>query len=123
MPSIPFVESINVPMSDADIEALPDIWGSLAFTADSNAPVTMGTRPWYEETGTASIFLMGRSGDGDNPVSAAAEEAYASWRAWINPTGNVWVRNASGPRPLSDAIVGNWLVLTVDLSYAFQHRP
>jgi hypothetical protein len=122
-PTLPFVETINVPISDVDMEALPDLWGSIAFEATSNGPVTMGASPWYVENGTTSILVFGRSASGDSPAAAAAEDAFNAWKDWITSTGDIWVTRAQGPRPFSDAIVGNWLVLTVDLAYSFQHRP
>lgn len=123
MPGVPYVETVNVPISDQDMEALPDLWGTFTFTADRNGPVTMGDRPWYEELGTASLMIFGRAGTGDEPASSAAEAAAVAWRSWLDTSGNIWVRSAAGPRPLAESTVGNWLVLTVDLAYSHQFRP
>lgn len=121
-PTLPYIETLNVPISDADAEALPEVWGSIAFSAERDSAITMGSRPWYEETGIASVMIFAKAGRGDLAAAAMAEQVKVAWSAWINPTSNVWVRETAGPRPYLDSSVGNWLVITVDLSYIYQRR-
>lgn len=121
-PTVPYLETINVPLSDDEIAQLPTLWGSLTFVAERDSYVTMGSTPWKEEIGTFSVVLFGGAGLGDADVSQAATAVRNAWEKWITADGSIWVREISGPRPVQESVAGNWLVLAMDMSYSYQRR-
>jgi hypothetical protein len=119
-PDIPFVETINdKPPHGAT--AVP-LWGTLIFDVIGRGAVTMGSRPWREETGTATIALMSYAGVGDDVVAQAASQAMLAWDEWISADGSIWIQSVEGPRPPDLEAVGDAFRLAVTLNYTYQTR-
>lgn len=120
VPAVPLFDTIN---KSADF-ATPDppVWATFSFTADQQSHLTMGSTPWIEEIGVASVFLSSESGETDNAVVAAAEEVRKFWQMWRSSDGNTWVSSVIGPRPPDPDAQGVTYALIVDLIYSHQYR-
>lgn len=121
MPTLPLFETINVALDPA-APTLPDVWASLVFNSTGTFAQTMGSRPWLEEQGLASITILSMFGAGDGPGVVAATEAVKAWTGWISPDRSVWVHAPGAPRAPEEATLGRWSILVVDLDYRYQHR-
>lgn len=120
VPGVPLVDTIN---QSADfLTPDPPIWATFAFTADQSVHTTMGSSPWLEESGIASVFLGGSSGDSDQDVATAAEEVKKFWQMWISQDKNTWITSINGPRPPDPDAQGITYSLVVDLVYIHQYR-
>lgn len=120
VPGVPLFDTIN---KSADFgTADPPIWATFAFAADQNAHVSMGSKPWMEETGVAAVFLSSESGDADTAAVEAAQKVIEFWRMWVSPDGSTWISSIVGPRPPDPDAQGVTYSLIVDLVYTHQYR-
>jgi hypothetical protein len=119
-PSLPFVETINTLVDPADTDV--PIWGTFVFDTVSRAPQTMGSQPWMEEQGTATVVLMGQAGVLDDDVAFIAGSVVTAWDGWIDDTKNLWIQSVDAPRPPDLEAVGDNYRLTVTLNYRYQTR-
>lgn len=120
VPNLPLIKTINQAADFATPD--PPIWATFAFAADQSSHTTMGSSPWIEEIGVASVFLGGESGDSDATIAQAAEEVKKFWQMWISPDGNTWVTTINGPRPPDPDAQGITYSLIVDLVYTHQYK-
>jgi hypothetical protein len=116
-PTLPYVETINT-LANPDAS----IWGTFIFEAIARDPQTMGSRPWIEEQGVASVMLLSYAGVGDNDVAAVAELVVRGWTDWINGTKDIWIQSVDPPRAPDTEAVGDIYRLMVNLNYRYQTR-
>lgn len=123
MPDVPFYETTNqaLPYGSSD-PALPALWGTLLFLGVSRRPLTMGLRPYYEETGTVRIVVLGESGVQDTDVSAAISAAARAWDGWMASSKDMWFSSVGAPQQLEPETRGDWFQMGVDCSYSLQER-
>lgn len=119
-PTLPYVETINELPDPASVEA--PIWATFLFESTGNETQTMGSRPWIEESGIATIAIMSRAGIGDDTIAAIATDVVRSWTMWINSTGDIWIQSVDPPRPPDLEAVGDIFRLAVTLNYRYQTR-
>lgn len=119
-PTIPYVETINQLVDPSETDG--PIWGSFSFEAQTRDAQTMGSQPWFEEQGIASILLISYSGVGDDEVAAAADLIVRGWSEWINSTQDIWIHSVDPPRPPDPEAIGDVYRLMVNLNYRYQTR-
>lgn len=119
-PLIPYVETINTAPDNPDVEV--PIWGTFVFDVISRGHITMGSAPWIEEVGTASIALMAYSGTGDDEIASMADVAVRGWEKWISTDGSIWIQSVAAPVPPDLEAVGDAYRLLVTLTYVYQIR-
>lgn len=122
LPNLRFVETINRALPVNPPLPLPDVWGTLGFTATSRRPVTMGADPWIVETGFVSFIVLARSGHGDTAGITACDEIIRAWSGWESPTGAAWFSTVGAPQQLEEQADGNWHMFTVAAPYEAQFR-
>jgi hypothetical protein len=120
VPTIPLFDTINEVPSNLEVE-IP-IWATFVFDVVNRGPITMGSNPWVEEVGTATVALMGESGVGDDAVAQAAQTVIDAWGAWISASKDLWVQSIDGPRPPDPEAVGDIFRLAVIFNYHYQTR-
>lgn len=119
-PNLPYVETLNVPPDRRHTEN--QIWGTFVFDAAVRSDQTMGSQPWIEEQGTATIVLMGLAGVKDDDVASLATNLVKAWTMWINADQDLWIHSVDAPRPPDSEAVGDIYRLTVTLNYRYQTR-
>lgn len=119
-PTIPYVETLNTLVDPSATDA--EIWGSFSFEALLRDAQTMGSQPWIEEQGLASIMLISYAGVGDDEVAAAADLVVRGWTSWINSTQDIWIHSVDPPRPPDPEAIGDAYRLMVNLNYRYQTR-
>jgi hypothetical protein len=119
-PTLPYVETINTLVDPALTDAR--IWGTFVFESIARDPQTMGSRPWIEEQGVASVMLLSYAGVGDDEVAAAADLVVRGWTEWINGTKDIWIQSVDPPRAPDTEAVGDVYRLMVNLNYRYQTR-
>jgi hypothetical protein len=119
-PSLPFVATINEPVDFSETEV--PIWGSFIFDASVRNHETMGSRPWIEEQGSASVALVGYSGISDDDIAAMADVVTKAWEMWINPERTLWIQSVDPPTAPDTEAVGDMYRLAVSLNYRYQTR-
>lgn len=118
-PTLPFVPTINsLPVGDTTVS----IWGTFIYDASLRPHQTMGSRPWIEEQGVATIGLLGLSGVGDDAIAQMADDVVKAWEMWINATQDIWIDSVDPPRPPDNEAVGDVYRLVVGLNYRYQTR-
>lgn len=123
MPGIPYFDTINMTLPEGDFdETPPPLWGTLIFLSVDRKPVTMGTRPHYEETGTVRIVLLAASGEGETAALSAASDAARDWHGWVAPGGQMWFSKIGAPQQLEPETRGDWFQVGVDCTYILQER-
>jgi len=119
-PTIPYVETINELVDPSETDAA--VWGSFIFEATTRDTQTMGSKPWLEEQGSASVVLIAYAGLGDDVVAEAAELVVKGWTGWINSTQDIWIHSVDPPRSPDVEAVGDAYRLMVNLNYRYQTR-
>jgi hypothetical protein len=117
-----YVETINRSLPRNPPLPLPDVWGSLAFDAETRRHMTMGADPWVEERGQVVFGVFGRSGHGDVPALTAAEAIVAASEGWASPAGDAWFVSVGAPRQVEMEAEGEWFMLSVTAIYILQER-
>jgi hypothetical protein len=122
-PSVPYFDSVNRSERTLnDTQPLPDVWLTLEFDMERRGPVTMGSRPWVEEAGTATVVVLGKSGRGDADVASAASDLSRAFDGWRDPVIDLWIETAGAPQPQPLEGMGEWWALAVPLRYIHQSR-
>lgn len=119
-PNLPYVATINEFVAPSTTTG--PVWGTFVFDVISRLDQTMGSHPWIEEQGTATIVLMAQSGTGDDYVASVAGNLVRAWTMWINSAQDLWISSVEAPRPPDPEAVGDAYRLTVVLNYRYQTR-
>jgi hypothetical protein len=122
MPAVRYIDTINRSLPQNPPLPLPDVWGTLAFTATDRRHLTMGANPWVLERGTATIILVARSGHGDADGIAAATQAMHAWEGWCDATGDIEFLSVGAPTEIDTEADGNWKLFAVACSYTVQEK-
>ena len=114
VPTIELFDTIN---DDPDHDAMPELWATVEFVAFNEDPVSLGEPSCRRESGTIIVELSGRSGLGDDALTAAAETVRTAYRYWKVPG----LRVTQIDPPLSDNgfSEGRWYIMSIDISYDY----
>lgn len=114
VPSVPLHETIN---SDPDHSDMEDLWSTVEFVAFNETPISLGSPSCRRETGTITVDVAGKSGEGDSAILTAVETIRTAYRHWA--TGGLRVTQVDPPLPDSGFSNGGYYVMTIDISYTY----
>lgn len=118
LPTLPLVGTINENVVDED----EPIWATMVYDSTARPHMSMGSNPWIEEAGIASVVIMSESGIGDEAVTAVADSVVKAFEMWISADKTVWMDSVDAPRPPDTEALGDTYRLAVALNYRYQTR-
>lgn len=122
VPSVPFIETVNVVPPNKN---LPNLWSTLEFSSSTETRVSIGSRACFRETGEVVIIVLGLSGRGDTAVISAAElfrSAFFNVRESLALGGGEFgslVLDAAEPPNTDSTENGNWFLASISCAYTF----
>jgi hypothetical protein len=81
--------------------------------------MTMGSRPWREETGTFQVGIFHRAGAGFALADTLARQVRDSFMDWKTPDNALRVETIDGPLDLDPAADDGWHRLGLEMQYQF----
>jgi hypothetical protein len=115
--ALPYIEAVN---NQVDANAAPDVWGAAVVQNDTRSDVTLGSRPWVEETGTLLIGLFTRSGKGPAALDQAVDYIRQTFHGFAS--GGLVILQVDGPHDVEPDGVGEWWQVAMTARYSFQTR-
>lgn len=114
---LPYVETVNL---GVDTNDLPETWGAAIYQPETRGDVTLGTKPWVEETGTFLIGLFTRSGRGPATLDAAVDYIRATFHG-VRRDG-LLILQVDGPHDIDPEGLGEWWQVAMTARFTFQTR-
>lgn len=115
--AITYYEAVN---SQLDLNDAHDPWGAAVLQPETVVDVTLGSKPWVEESGTFLVGLFTKSGKGP----AALDQAVAYVRQTFHGMryGGLLIEEVDGPHDVDPEAVGEWWQVALTARYKFQTR-
>jgi hypothetical protein len=99
----------------------PEIWLTPVYTVDRREPLSMGSRPYFEEIGSVTIVAFGRSGQQGTPARNAVN-SLKTWFDGYNPSVALSFTSVTGPVEPDPAAEGEFYPVQLVVSYTLQER-
>jgi hypothetical protein len=114
---VEYVEAVN---SGVDTDGLADVWGAVIQQSNTRTDVTLGSKPWVEETGQFLIGLFTRSGRGPAALDQAIDYVRTTFHGMAY--GGLIIQQVDGPHDVDPEGVGEWWQMAMTAEYKFQTR-
>jgi hypothetical protein len=114
---LPYVEAVNYGVDTNDAH---DPWGAAVVQPEARTDVTLGSKPWVEETGTILVGLFTRSGKGPAVLDEAVDYIRQTFHG-ARRDGLV-ILQVDGPHDVDPEGFGEWWQLALSARYTFQTR-
>lgn len=114
VPGIPFHKTINIDPDHSDME---DLWVTAEFVAFNESPISLGNPSCRRETGTITVDVSSKSGEGEDTLNEAIDTIRTAFRHWA--TAGIRVTQVDPPLPDSGFSNGMYYIMTVDISYTY----
>jgi hypothetical protein len=114
---IAYIQAVNV---HVDLNNVPDEWASAIVQPEARTDVTLGSKPWVEETGTILIGLFTRSGAGPRALDVAIDYVRQSFHGARQD--GLLIQQVDGPVDIDPEGTGEWWQVAMVARYSFQTR-
>lgn len=114
IPGAPLVDVANV---EVDADSLPSPWVGMLVQAEPSRLVTLGSKPYGEETGVVLLGVFTKSGTGADAGTAVAYQIRDAFLGYQDPERQFEVRTINGPMNLDPDADGGWFRMAVELEY------
>lgn len=106
-----------------DLNAMPDQWAGLMINAQEFRNLTMGSRPYLEETGSFLVGVFTRGGAGFAGTDVLARQVRDAFFNWTTADDVLRVESIDGPLDIDPAAEDGWHRLALEMRYQAWSRP
>jgi hypothetical protein len=120
---VPALPLFNPSAMHVDLAQMPSPWAGVIVQAQEYRNMTLGTRPWREETGTYVLGIFQRPGDGFAAADGLARQVREAFMDWHTDDGALHVEAIDGPLDIDPAAEDGWHRLALEIQYQIWTQP
>lgn len=112
-----YYDAVN---KSVDLNDVPDKWASAVVQPEGRVDVTLGSKPWVEESGGILVGLFTRSGTGPKALDQAIDYVRQSFHGARQD--GLLIEQVDGPLDIDPEGIGEWWQVAMLCRYKFQTR-